>query len=193
MTQTPPPERRTGNLWIGMVLGVIVGLMVIALLWALTAGRPGTTATPSPAPTVTINPAGTPTPPATAPTPTASATASATPTPSPSASLTPTPSPTPTAPPEGIVTDLAEGSYLTVLESLRKSATTPQQALARASGLGNAQYPAVVIDSDEIDSLNAGYWVVAILGARDGAEAKARCAAVGESFGTDCYVRRIGG
>lgn len=195
MTQwTPQPERRTGNLWIGMVLGVIVGLMLVGLIFALTVGRPGTTATPSPAPTATVEPVATPTPPPTlepTATPTPTATAEPVTTPTPSATPSPTPTPTPTAPPEGIVTDLSDGTYITVLESLRKGAVTPEQAMARASRLGNATYRPVVLDSDEFGNLKPGFWVIAIPGAADGAEAKARCAEVGEAFGTDCYVRQI--
>ena len=187
MTQwTPQPERRTGNLWIGMMLGVIVGLMLIGLVWALTVGQPGTTATPRPAETATVDPVATPTPPAVLPTPTPFGT------PTPSGTPTPTPSPTPTALPEGVVTELPAGTYLTVLESLRKSAASAEQALARAEGLGNEEFPAAVLDSDEVPGLKPGFWVIAIPGASDGSEAKDRCAKVGEAFGTDCYVRQVG-
>lgn len=192
MTQwTPEPERRTGNLWIGMVLGVIVGLMLIGLVFALTMGRPGTTATPSPPPAVTVEPVATPTV-EPAPLPEPSPTAEPLPTAGPSLSATPTPTPTPSpTAPEGIVTDLSDGTYITVLESLRKGSVSADQALARASRLGNETYRPVVLDSDEFDNLKPGFWVIAIPGAVDGAQAKARCAEVGEAFGTDCYVRQI--
>jgi len=184
MTSATPQPRPRGSMLLGLVLGALVGILVIGLAWTLLV--PDRTATPAPGPTVTVT--------AAAPTASVSRTPSATPTPSrtPSPSATPSESPSAT-PPAGLVTSLEPGSWITVLDSLPKANSTAEQAVARASQLGNEQYRAVAIDSDAIPGLKPGYYAIAVPGAASRQESNAVCAALGITLGDDCYPRQIQG
>ncbi|QIK73354.1 hypothetical protein G7070_15145 [Propioniciclava coleopterorum] len=120
MTQFEPAPQR-GNLWLGVAMGIAAGLVIVVLAWFALVDP--TTAEPAPSPTPQAT-----TPPATthSPTPTSTPTPTRTPTatPTPTATATDTPTSAPTAHP-GIVTELPKGSWVTVLDSLGQSGTTP--------------------------------------------------------------------
>lgn len=178
VTPAPQPQRR-GNLVLGLVLGVAVGLALLLGTWALLGGPSGS---PSPSPT-------------TSRTPTASASATRTPSVSPTPSRTPTPTPTPTVTevPEGVLTQLESGTIFTVLESMSKADTTPEAALARAAELGAGKdRPAVVVDSDAVaPTLSGGYWAVGVPGAKDREESAKICDEYDREPGGTCYPRPV--
>lgn len=184
MTATPQQPR--GSLPLGILMGAVVGAIVLAIVWfgaGLGDSRTGTPVeSPSPSPTPTqTQPSPTPTPTQTTP--------SVEPTPEETASEEPAPE----ASVEGIVTELPVGSWITVLKSLRQSATTPEQALAQAAELSRPGYQAVVLDTNAFGNLKPGYFAIAIPGATSAADVTATCKAIGIPQGDHCYPREIKG
>lgn len=165
------PSRPRGSLPLGIVMGVIVGAIAVMFAWFLVVDDPDS-ATPAPSPSVN-QPAESPQAPEPSGTPTPDAPASAEAPPTSDAPTQPDPAATPgegDAPAPGITTELPVGSFVTVLQSLPKSSTTPEQAVARAAEWSQHGYTAIVIDTDAFDGLNSGYWAVVIPGqtTRDG-------------------------
>lgn len=185
MTHDAPPAR--GNLGLGIAMGALVGAVLIMIAWFALDSPDAATPAPSPTPTAT---ASTPSP---SRTPSASATPSATPTPTPSATDTPTAAPTESAPPAppGIVTSLPPG-WVTVLESLPKASTSPEQAVAKAAEWSQHGYTASVLDTDAFAGLTPGYYAIAITGQTGREDFRAVCAAYGQPA-TKCYPREIKG
>ncbi|MFV0452086.1 MAG: hypothetical protein ACK5LS_07555 [Propioniciclava sp.] len=173
MTSAPAPRR--GSMPLGVALGVVTGLVITGLAWVmlgLGSGTPGATASPT-SPTAATTPTATSAPPSTAAE-------------EPPASPSPTPADT-----DGIVTSLPAGSWVTVLKSLPQEVVTAENALEQAASLGNAEYQAIVIDTNEFDTLNRGYWAIVIPGQSSRAESNAVCEALGIGLGNDCYPREV--
>ncbi|MFT3875102.1 MAG: hypothetical protein QM708_01540 [Propioniciclava sp.] len=183
MTATAPQPR--GSLPLGVLMGAVVAAIVLSVIW-FGAGL-GTML--SAQPSASVGPA--------ASTPPASVTpsASATPTPTPSASATPTPTPSVSAEPvAGLVTELRSGTWVTVLQSMRKTEATGAQAVARAAELSTAGHTAVAIDADAFpNSFSPGYYAIGIPGAADSAAAAAVCDALGITDRAKCFPREIKG
>lgn len=183
MTATPQQPR--GSLPLGILMGAVVGAIVLAIVWfgaGLGDSRTATpAASPSPSPTQTV-----PSPAQTTPSlePASEETASEEPAPE---------EPAPEASVEGIVTELPVGSWITVLKSLRQSATTPEQALAQAAELSRPGYQAVVLDTNAFGNLKPGYFAIVIPGAKSAADVTATCKAIGIPQGDHCYPREIKG
>lgn len=181
----PAPQR--GNFWLGAALGVVSGLVIVALAWFALVDP--STAEPAPSPSAPATPASTPTAP---PKPSATPTPSQTPTPvsSPSGSATPpaTPEPHP-----GIVRELPAGSWVTVLDSLPQAGTTPERALERAAELSKPGHQAVPLDASAFAGLNPGYYAIVIPGQASRDESYAVCDAIGTPRGDRCYPREIKG
>ena len=184
MSYNAPPSR--GSLPLGIVLGVVVGAIGVVFAWFARVDDPDR-ATPAQGPTPAAS-----TPQQPQPTPSSSATpsASATPTPTPSASATPTPTPEPTAHP-GVVTELPAGTWVTVLASLPKNAVTPDQAVERAAKESRDGHTAIVLDTNEFEGLNAGYWAVVIPGADSREASNQVCRDLGIPLGNKCYPREV--
>lgn len=177
----PVPPR--GNFWLGAALGVVCGLVIVVLAWfALvdpSTGEPAPSpSAPTPVATPSPSAARTSVTPSRAASPSASATASATPS---------------TEPHPGIVRELPAGSWITVLDSLPQSGTTPEQALARAAELSKPGYQAVPLDASAFQGLNAGYYAIVIAGQSSRNESYAVCDAIGTPRGDNCYPREIKG
>lgn len=170
-----------GNRTLGVVLGVVSGIAVTAVTWVLLVPSSGVTATPeSPSPSASRTPES----PQASEQPSESASPTPSQTPSPSASATP-------EVPEGIVTSLPSGSWVTVLKSLPKEVVTPQNALEQAASLGNDQHKTVVLDTNAFDKLKPGYWAVVVPGQTSRAESNAVCDALGIGLGNKCYPREV--
>lgn len=167
-----------------MILGAVTGLMIIGLAWALTLGsKPADRAVPV-APASTAAPtaeASKSQPPVVESSPTAAE----------SESVTPTPTPTPSVNGEAVTT-LPNGTYITVLQSMRKSKVDLNEALARAEEISTDAHKVEVVDSDAISSLRPGYWTLAVTGSKDSKTAKAICGEMNRPFGDHCYLRKIG-
>lgn len=195
MTATAPAPR--GNLGLGIIMGVVVGALIVALAWF--ALLDPATAEPGPTPSPTETQASVEPTPSEEPSPTPTETPSESPTPeettpaeSPSPEVTePTPTPEESTPPEGIITDLPAGSWVTVLDSLAQSGTTPEQALARAAELSHPDHQAIVIDTNAFPNLNPGYYAVVVPGQASRADSNAVCEAIGIPLGNNCYPRQI--
>lgn len=195
MTVSYPPQQR-GSLPLGLVLGVIVGAVLVMVAWFTLVPNPDS-ATPAPSPTASKKPSVEPTP---VRTPEQSAEASpaspSTPKPTPDAPAAPTPDtslePVETPIP-GVVTQLPAG-WVTVLDSMKKDAVTPEQAVARAHELSSNGRIAVALDTDAFPDLATGYWAIVIPGSTNGNEALAVCTELGRTpRGNDCYARQIKG
>ena len=189
MTYDAPPAR--GNLGLGVAMGALVGAIVILIAWFALDSPDAATPAPSPSPSAsaTTSPSPTRTPtvtPTPSTTPSATATATDTPTVAPSEPA----SATPPAPP-GIVTSLPAG-WVTVLESLPKASTTPEQAVAKAAEWSQHGYTASVLDTDAFAGLNRGYYAIAITGQTGREDFRAVCAAYGQPP-NKCYPREIKG
>ncbi|MDN5571573.1 MAG: hypothetical protein L0G22_10035 [Propionibacteriaceae bacterium] len=189
MTNSTPAPR--GNLVLGIVLGAVVGILLIVVAWLQLVPR---TAEPaeSPAPTAESTPTTSPTQsPTSAPTGEASEHPEATPTIS-----VPGDTPSAEAPdgtvPEGVVTELPAGSFVTVLRSLPQGSVSAEDALAQAAGMGNEQHRPVVLDSNSF-GFTANYWVIAVPGADSSQAAVAVCEALGIGDRNQCYPRQVRG
>ena len=175
-------QPRRGNLFLGLVMGVALGLALLGGTWVLLGGTSGSR---TPAPTASRTPSA-------SATPSRTPSRSATPTPSPTPSGTPTPSVTPTADGGGAVTSLPSGTLYTVLESLPKSTTTLEAALARAAEFAAGKpRPVVVVDSDAFATFRPGYWAVGVAGATTRDESVAISNEFGEPRGDRCYSREV--
>lgn len=177
----PGPTVRRGSAALGAVLGVLTGLLVLGIVWAVFLG--GGRATPAPNPTP-----GRASTPAAARTPTPRATSSVR---APSTSVS-VPVGTPAA--GGALTSLQSGTFFVVFDSMPKANITLDQALARAGLLNSMPHSreAVVVDTDALaPNLNPGYWAVGVPGAKDRADANAICAEYNIPVGGDCYARPI--
>lgn len=185
MTQSEPSPQR-GNLWLGVAMGVAAGLVIVVLAWFALVDP--TTAEPAP-PTAPQTPAQTPTQ-APSPTPTRTTTPTPTPTPTPTASET---TQEPTTHPD-IVTELPAGSWVTVLQSLRQSDTTAEQAVARANEWSRPDHKAVALDSNAFSgSLSPGLFPIVVPGASSAQAALDVCQAFGIDDRNKCYPRQIKG
>ncbi|HHU39294.1 MAG TPA: hypothetical protein GXZ45_08455 [Propionibacterium sp.] len=194
--QTPYQQApRRGNLPLGILLGVIVGAIVVALAWFAFVGDPDS-ATPAPTPSQTQpiesptpdeSPSPEPSPDAESPSPTPTETADESPTP------TPEPSETESAPPEGIVTELPTGTWVTVLDSLPQGSVSAEQAVARAEQLAKPGHEVIVIDTNRFEGLNRNYWAVVIPGAESRAASNDVCRDIGMAVGDTCYPREVKG
>ena len=163
--QTPYQQApRRGNLPLGILLGVIVGAIVVALAWFAFVGDPDS-ATPAPTPSQT----------------------------QPIESPTPEPSETESAPPEGIVTELPTGTWVTVLDSLPQGSVSAEQAGARAEQLAKPGHEVIVIDTNRFEGLNRNYWAVVIPGAESRAASNDVCRDIGMAVGVTCYPREVKG
>lgn len=182
----PVPQR--GNFWLGAALGVATGLVIVVLAWF--ALLDPSTAEPAPSPSAPATPVTTPTPEPSKPS--ASPTPSRTPTPDPTPTDTATPPPTP-EPHPGIIRELPTGSWVTVLDSLAQSGTTPERALERAAELSKPGYQAVPLDTNAFAGLNAGYYAIVIPGQGSRNDSYAVCDAIGTPRGDHCYPREIKG
>lgn len=187
MTSSTPAPR--GNLVLGIVLGALVGILLVVLAWSQLVPR---TAEPAPSPTAVETPTSMPTTTAAEPTqtPTQAPTPTATPTDTPDAS--PTATPEETTAPEGIVTELPAGSFVTVLRSLPQGSVSVEEALAQAAGMGNEQHRPVVLDSNAF-GFTPNYWVIAVPGADSSQSALAVCQALGINDRNQCYPRQVQG
>lgn len=191
MTQSEPTPQR-GNLWLGVAMGVAAGLVIVVLAWFALVDP--TTAEPAP-PTAPQTPAQTPTQ-EPSPTPSPTRTPSPTPTATTEPSATPEPTETtqaPTTHPD-IVTELPAGSWVTVLQSLRQSDTTAEQAVARANEWSRPEHKAVALDSNAFSgSLSPGLFPIVVPGASSAQEALAVCHDFGIDDRNKCYPRQIKG
>lgn len=174
-----------GNLLLGVIMGVVVGAIAVALAWFgliddPDRGTPARSPSPSAAASTPAGPTGTPS-------------ASGSPRPSPSGTPTPTGTPGTAAPLPGIVTELPEGSWIAVLDSPSQTTMTPEQALARAAELSKPGYQAVPVDTNRVPGMNPNYWAIAVVGKTSRAEAAAVCQAVGIPLGDRCYPRQVKG
>lgn len=173
-----PPAR--GNLLVGLVAGIVVGLVVVALAWVVVSGGrgvPASSPSPSRASASSAKPSAKP-----------SATATATQEPS-----TPAAPPTTYAPPANVTTSLPAGSFVLVLDSLSKASSTPDAAVQSAAALSTAQYPVIVVDSDAVPGFNPGYYALVVANFSSREQATAVCPAFGRTTGGTCYPRQIGG
>lgn len=171
----PAPQR--GSPLLSLAMGIVVGLVIVVLAWFALIDP--TTGEPAPSqggtPTHTVKP-----------------------TPAPKATTLPSQSPSPTHTPHesattGILTTLPTGSWVTVLDSLKQSGTTPERALQRAAELSKPGYTAVPLDTNAFVGLNAGYYAIVIPGQSSRADSHAVCDAIGTRRGDHCYPREIKG
>ncbi len=180
-THHPAPRQR-GSLPLGITLGAIVGAIAVMFVWfALVDDPDSATPAPSQTPTQSVEPS-----------PTPSATPSASVAPSESAPPTQASEPPP-GPIPGITTELPVGTWVTVLDSLPKASTTPEQAIERAAALSHPEHQAIVIDTNAFTGLNPNYWAVVIPGAESRAASAEVCKAIGIPAGDKCYPREIKG
>lgn len=184
MTQpTGGMRARRGSLVLGLFLGIVTGIVVLGVVWALLAST--TRGVPAPAPTRT--PAASVTR-----TPTPSRTPSGTPSATPSVSASPSATVSVSAAAGGAVTQLPSGTLYTVLYSLPKSTTTIEAALAKAAEVSVGKvHPAIVLDSDAYSVFRPGYWAVGVPGATNRDESVAICVEYGIPRGNLCYSREI--
>lgn len=157
-----------------LVLAVVIQGVIGGLLWnQLRATAPGLATGPAAAETAAPATDQTRAPVESAPAPAPTTTSAAAPTPE-----------------SRTVTSLPSGTWLTVLDSLPKGERTEAEAWAMADSL-SGQARVVVVDSDRIPGLRAGYWAVAIPGSSSRDQASALCAGVGRSVGGTCYPRQV--
>lgn len=101
-------------------------------------------------------------------------------------------SPSPSTPPASQeatgLTDLPEGSWIAVLESI-PSDSPLDEALAKAADLKNNDRHPIVLSSTRHLGLNSGYWVVADGPHDSEAAARAACSNYGRPVGGSCYAR----
>jgi hypothetical protein len=87
--------------------------------------------------------------------------------------------------------DLA-GTWITVLASIEQTDAGLSRARSIADELHETYGVEVyVIDSDQYPGLNAGWWVVVLVGSDSNAQARAACSTVGRAPGGSCYGRLI--
>lgn len=87
---------------------------------------------------------------------------------------------------------LANGSWITVLDSLDKNDHTWSEAASRAATLSNSSYSVYAIDTDPVPGLNSGYYALAVIGRDSRTDATSVCSSFGRSIGGECYPRQIG-
>lgn len=177
MTQFKPAPQPNSH-WLSLAMGIVAGLVIVVLAWfafvAPTTAEPSLGHQQKMPPTHTVKPAKN--------------------TPTRESWHTPSATPTPYgAEATGILTTLPAGSWVTVLDSMQKSGTTPQRALQRAAELSKAGHTAVPLDTNAIQGLNLGYYAIVIPGQTSRSESQAVCDAVGIPRGDHCYPREIKG